>query len=340
MVAEMYVWLALTMLMPHIRKHRLVDYWATDKSIATPVFGEMMSRDRYHDILQYLHFTSSMRPHPNDRLWKVRPVMSLVLENMRRFFRPYQKLCVDESLILFKGRLSFQQFIPSKRHRFGIKFYVICDCLTGYVLDFVVYTGSDVDIVANDPHGFSGAVVKHLMQPFLRQNHILYMDNYYTSPILSQFLLDQGTDSCGTVRVNRRKYPHFPDTHRGEAKKQSAGEMLAIKWHDKRPVQMLTTVHKGEMVPSGKVERGTGNPILKPDAILDYNLNMKLVDKADMLISAIDCLRKPVNWYRKVFFHVLDIAMLNAYVLYCHQHQEPKLGLPNFEKKVIDQLFE
>jgi len=39
---------------------------------------------------------------------------------------PYEKLCIDESLLLFKGRCYFKQYIPSKRSRFGIKSFVLC----------------------------------------------------------------------------------------------------------------------------------------------------------------------------------------------------------------------
>ena len=32
--------------------------------------------------------------------------------------------------------------IPKKRNRFGIKLFVLCDCTTCYILQFVVYTGN------------------------------------------------------------------------------------------------------------------------------------------------------------------------------------------------------
>ncbi|KAK4318076.1 hypothetical protein Pmani_010902 [Petrolisthes manimaculis] len=338
-VAEIYVWLALTMLMPHNKKHRLRDYWTTDDLLSTPIFGRYMSRDRYRDILTNLHFTNNLGPSPSDRLWKIRTILSMLLQNIRAFLRPFQKVVIDESLMLFRGRLSFIQYIPSKRHRFGIKFYVICDCQTGYVLDFVIYTGSDVDIAENDPHGFSGAVVKHLMDHFYNRNHILYTDNYYTSPLLSQFLKEHGTESCGTVRPNRKWYPAFPVTHRGDFLIRKSGPLLAMKWHDKRPVHMLTTVHKGEMLDSGRVDRDTGNPILKPDVVFDYNINMRLVDKSDMMISSIDCLRKTCKWYKKAFLHLIDICVLNAYILYTQQHQGTTVTLRQFEKTVVKELL-
>ena len=77
-----------------------------------------------------------------DVLHKINLVYSLLNNLFADVFYPYQNLVVDESLLLFKGRLRFRQFIPSKRSRFGIKFFVLCDCLTGYVLKIIIYTGA------------------------------------------------------------------------------------------------------------------------------------------------------------------------------------------------------
>ena len=245
------------------------------------------------------------------------------------------------SVLFSLGGDSFNQYIPSKRHRFGIKFFVICDCKTGYVLDFVIYTGTDVDVAASDPHGFSGAVVKKLMDNYFNRNHILYTDNYYTSPALSKFLLENKTGSCGTVCNNRKGWPAFPaNTARGECRKKKCGDMLAIHWHDKRVVKLLSTVHMGELQDSGKIDHQTGLPRLKPDAVKEYNKNMRLVDKSDMMISSIDCLRKILKWYKKAFFHLLNITVLNSYILYQQLHPKEKLSLRMFELKLAKQLLE
>ena len=45
------------------------------------------------------------------------------------------------------------------------------------------------------------------MEPFLGKGQILFTDNYYTSPSLASFLLDNQTRLCGTMRPNRRHYP-------------------------------------------------------------------------------------------------------------------------------------
>ena len=209
---EFYVFLALMLLMPLINKHNIADYWKIDPLIPTPIFLKFMSRDRFLLLTKFMHFADNNHPDKKDAIWKIRSFFKMILEPFSKFFYPFQKVVIDESLILFKGRLVFKQYIPSKRHRFGLKIFVLCDCETGIVLDMIMYTGTDVDIPnvgRTDPLGKSGAIVKKMMSPYLGKGHILYTDNWYTSPALLQFLHDNATGACGTAKLNRKFMPKF-----------------------------------------------------------------------------------------------------------------------------------
>ena len=106
------------------------DSWSTDSLLHTPVFNKYMSRDRFQILLKCLHFCCNSHQPSGDRLFKLQMVLDELRNNFKSAFRPYQNVCIDESLLLFKGRLSFKQYIPSKRHRFGVKLFILCDCLT------------------------------------------------------------------------------------------------------------------------------------------------------------------------------------------------------------------
>lgn len=163
---------------------------------------------------------------------------------MIQYFKPFQNLMIDESLVVFRERLAYIQYIPSKCHHFGIKFFLICDYKTGYVLDFVMCSTSGVD----NQLKFSDSVVKTLMSKHLGKGHILYTNSFYTSPALCQFLLEQKTQTCGTVCANWCHWPPFPDnTKKGDLQRKKCGKMLAIHWHDKRKFNLLSTVHTGEL---------------------------------------------------------------------------------------------
>jgi hypothetical protein len=152
-VSELYIFLAMTILMSQVKKHKIREYWSTDPLIETPIFGTIFARDRYDSLLRYLHFVDNEKVSSSDRLSK----FGLVLDDLKKKFSnvmyPYQNLVIDESLMLWKGRLDFKQYVPSKRSRFGIKLYMLCDCRTGFILDFLVYTGLSTSVVRDNTLG-------------------------------------------------------------------------------------------------------------------------------------------------------------------------------------------
>lgn len=63
------------------------------------------------------------------------------------------------------------------------------------------------------------------------------------------------------------------------------------------------------MSDTGK-QRRDGTPILKPSPVLDYNKYMGGVDKGDQVIHYYSVARKSIKWYKKLFFHILDVSRL------------------------------
>lgn len=244
---ELYCFSAVVMLMSVVKKATLKSYWSTDPLISTPIFGDIMPRDRFLELLRSLHFNNNDEQPVGDRLFKIEPVMEILKEKFQQFVIPYENLCIDESLMLWKGRLAFKQYIPKKRHRFGIKFFVIVDCKTGIILDFIIYVGADTEIVNYEELGITGSIVMTLMNPYLGKGHNLYVDNWYTSPKLFDELYKNKTGACGTVKTNRSGMPKFKKSKPGDVEHLHGGSLLAIKWHDKREVHMLTTINKDGM---------------------------------------------------------------------------------------------
>ena len=119
-------------------------YWSSDLIYKTGIFGETMPRDRFLLILHFLDFADNETLDPKDpdrnRLGKIRPMINLVRERCTAVYSPPRDVCIDESLVLFKGRLPFKQFIHMKRARFSIKIYQLCTA-SGILFDFLVYHG-------------------------------------------------------------------------------------------------------------------------------------------------------------------------------------------------------
>ena len=94
-------------------------------------------------------------------------------------YSPGKNLSMDESLVLFKGRLSFKQYISSKRARFGIKLYMLCT-FNGILVDFLVYHGNIAPVLTKmaDDSLVTERIPVTLMQRHLNKGHHIFMDNF------------------------------------------------------------------------------------------------------------------------------------------------------------------
>nr|XP_054926062.1 piggyBac transposable element-derived protein 4-like [Dermacentor andersoni] len=337
-VSELYCFLAVVLLMGLVRKNTVREYWSKDTMLETPFFRSVFSANRFCLLTRVLHFSSIK--DKEDRLRAIRPVMEAIQERFAALFVPFQDLCIDESLMPWKGHLAFRQYIPSKRHRFGVKLFVLCDVNTGYILRFIVYTGATTAVTILKELGFTGSVVVELLGDFLGRRHSLFIDNWYTSPALFKFLHSRQTSACGTVRASRRGLPKFAKKlQQGQIDSFHTNTMLALKWHDRRDVHMLSTMHGAEIAETEKLDWRTGERKKKPKCVLEYNKKMGLVDKVDMQLSFSESIRKTMKWNKKYLFRFLDMLLLNAFILF-RENTESTTKYAEFKRLIVSQLIE
>ena len=67
----------------------------------------------------------------NDRLGKIRPLFDKLERKYKRIFTPGEHIVIDETLISWRERLIFKQYIPNKAHRYGMKLFKLFST-TGY----------------------------------------------------------------------------------------------------------------------------------------------------------------------------------------------------------------
>ncbi len=95
-------------------------------------------------------------------MFKINSIVFDIKRKCSKRFSPYDNLCIDERLLVFKDRLPLNQYIHPKRNRYGIKLFVICDYLTGYVLDLIIYPVSTIQIIRSLKFGISGSIVSDI----------------------------------------------------------------------------------------------------------------------------------------------------------------------------------
>lgn len=143
----------------------------------------------------------------NDRsesIFKIKSLIDLFNESVNSIYYPVKQITIDESLILWKGRLSFRQYLKGKAHKYGIKLYILADA-HGIVLKIHVYAGAQDKLVGGKKH--VQKVVMLLMEKYIGVGHSLYVDNFYTSVGLADQLLDKNTYVTGTLRAKRLGNP-------------------------------------------------------------------------------------------------------------------------------------
>ena len=154
-VDQLYAFFALIILMGIVVKKSMKDYWSKRAATKTSFFPEVFSCKRFLQILRALHFVdnSSVPSGPrSNRPWKIRPAFDFLVDRFFSIFMPGKNLCSDESLLLWKRRLFFKQYIPKRRNGFRIKPFLLCDCESRYILRFFIYTGNEnaaADVVKN-----------------------------------------------------------------------------------------------------------------------------------------------------------------------------------------------
>ena len=118
-------------------------------------------------------------------------------------FTTHGDMTIDESMVKFKGRLQFRQYMPAKPTKWGLKIWTLAESSSSYIHHFQVYTGRE----GSQEKGLSHRVVTDLLGHFQNRNIRVYMDNFYSSPVLFNELYMRGFNACGTVRNNRKGLP-------------------------------------------------------------------------------------------------------------------------------------
>ncbi|KAL5467115.1 hypothetical protein EMCRGX_G031300 [Ephydatia muelleri] len=345
---EMKKFMGLIITMGIVNMPSIQHYWCTSWPFSSSNFSTVMSRDRFLLILKFLHLADNSKAVPKgergyDILFKIRPLITSLVTSYQRSYTMNREVSVDESIISYKGRLSFLQYMPKKPNKWGMKAWVLAESDTGYTWNFILYTGKQEKRPAGVPLGTH--VVTELLKKLHGKGYHVYFDNFYTSPYLCKLLLSTGFGSCGTLRLDRKDVPKSfqkADVALGEVVHYKDGELMGLKWRDKRVVALLTTIHKEGTVTKQRRRKGaTGGhqTVQKPLGIDQYNAYMGGVDKSDQLVTYYGYNNFSRKWWKRVYFHLLDVTLVNAYVLYYKTCEGKVLSHMDFRIEVAKGLI-
>ncbi len=160
-----------------------------------------MSRNRFKEILRFIRFdmkSSRSQRLQTDKLALASEVWRSFIENAILCYKPGENVTVDEQLIPTKARCRFTQYIANKPDKFGIKFWLLADVHSKYLMNRFPYFGKDEHRPNSQP--LSEYVVLRLMAHYLDKGRSVTTDNFFTSCKLAEKLKVRKTTIVGTLR--------------------------------------------------------------------------------------------------------------------------------------------
>eukprot|EP00117_Sycon_ciliatum_P004770 scpid74734/ scgid9000/ PiggyBac transposable element-derived protein 4 len=134
--------------------------------------------------------------------------------------------------------------------------FAFCD-VNGYCWNAEVHCGSPSPQL---PHhttlGAIGSLTVHMLSTLKNQGFHLYLDNYYTSIKLAEFMRSSlNTSICGTMRPKRLGIPadlKEMNVAKNKFAYRRKGNVLVIKLNDKKVIYLISTHHNTEYVNTHK----------------------------------------------------------------------------------------
>lgn len=281
------------------------------------IFPKTMARNRFCDILRFLRLdvkTTRRRQLEVDRFALASDIWCPFISNCTRCYNPHENLTIDEQLLPCKCRCPFIQYMGNKPDKFGLKFFHIVDNRTKYLCNGFPYLGKDETRPANE--SLSLHVVKRLTKPYLNGGYNITADNFFSSMAVVRFLFANKLSYHGTVRMNCRDILCPLQLMKDQPLYSSiffsadSGHVSLTVYKAKRSKNVAII---SSAIPRPKVLQVAK---LKPDTITKYNETKCGVDSMDQMTRLYTTRRTCRRWPVYVLYNILDIALINAWVLY------------------------
>ena len=344
-ISEMYKLMAVLIAMGITKKPSIKHYWSTDAVHETQWYKSMFTRERFEAIYHSMLHASEVGSEEKE---KIEPFLNSLVANFQAAFYPYEDVSIDEMVIGYKGTWKSKQYNAAKPKKYHIKTFGLCDSVTGYVYNVLMYFGKDTSYNPDlDPDSGEAVKVFEYLLRNLGPGHHVFADRYYTTKKLVDFLNTKSTHYTGTVQTNRVGFPKVIRNktlklqHReSKVYRNKNRDLLTVAWRDKK-AKNYCVVTSTKLSGKPTEVRRRRETLQMPSLIHSYNNSMNGCDRLDQCVSYYaQFTRKTIKWWKRVFLWSLEVAQVNSFILYNLSHPNEKLSLLKFKDRLITQLCE
>lgn len=306
-------------------------YWDSGLDMKNCMISESMRRDRFVQIMRFIHCADNTALNPADKGYKLRPLMDILKRNCLQHFVPQEHLDFDESMIKYYGRHNCKQFIRGKPIRFGFKMWCL-NSSDGYLVNFDLYQGKNPNRNESYENLFGKCTAPFVSMlenlPHPEYPYKFYLDNLFVGLNLLNFLRLKGYGGTGTIRENRVPQ-NCPLVTKKTMQKKIRGTyvsaidkdhgIIIVKWADNNVVTAASNCYG--LNPIGHVKRYSQSEkkyisVDRPALIGRYNTNMGGTDLMDEGISTYRISIRSKKWWWSIFTWLIDAAIFNSWILY------------------------
>lgn len=346
---EMKCFLAILVVSGYDKKPSRKSYWDTGEDLRNTAVYNAMRRDRFIQIMRFLHCSDNNNLTPTDKMTKLRPLMNIIKKNFIEHYVPDQEIAYDESMIEYFGRHGCKQYIRGKPIRFGYKVWCI-NSKSGYLINFEVYQGSIPNSNPEHQKKFGKAtapllqLIEDLLQEHKNKPFRFYFDNLFTSVKILYHLKEEGFEATGTIRENRvpkncplRSVKQMKKAKRGtyDYALTTDKKVVITRWMDNSTVTVVSTVHGVQPVSNANRYSASEKKkiaIPRPNCIGKYNKFMGGTDQMDSNINVYRISIRGKKWWWSIFTWLIDACIQNAWIIY--RIQNPDTSQLNFRREI------
>ena len=178
------------------------------------VFGAIMSKNRFRFLKGHICFDN---PQERTQLWEtdrfaaVREIWEIFNSNLSKHVAPLEYLLIDETLYPMRQQITFRQYNPNKPHLYGLLRKSLNDARFPHTCKAVQYpakpkTGDGLYYLKSTIEYIKYLVTEmEANQPIT--GRIISADHLYTSIESTNWLLDRGIATIGTLKKGRSGRP-------------------------------------------------------------------------------------------------------------------------------------
>lgn len=287
---------------------KIVDLWHNDYGMVC--IKKAMEYQRFQFLLQNLSFydnTDEESVLQFDIMKRIRKFFEMFAMNCRMAFEIGNIAVVDEVVLPTYGPCAFRYDIKKKTIQSGIKIVLLADASNMYV--------SNMDVVT-DPYFGPEDIVKKLVQHLSGSRRIIIMDSWYTSIPLIEKLKNE--DQLFSIAALKPTDELIPLKFLSKSRKINS-LVTGFMDNDINITSYINAESKAVNVLTNDPRYHKKASTYHASAVATYEKNHSIVEVIDFLMHYYTTMQNTNDWTLSLFFTLLNIASINAQVIWLSQ---------------------